>query len=217
MDEATARATEATANAAAEAAKLGSKALDVTSDFGGYISRTLGTIPEDALGLLGGDWLHEKRRRNLAEMKARTVEILTKTGTQEISEPSPSIVIPLLAAAADESRPELQDLWAALLATALQAGGGHRMRRAYFDTLSKMEPVDALLFRECMIVTDGGALRLSFETADEIALRLGLSGPEAEVAWNALEELQLIELRGKRAATAFGRQFWFACNPRAAA
>jgi hypothetical protein len=213
MDEATARAAEAGGKAVAETAKLGGKLVDAASGAGGYIARTLGTIPEDALGLLGGDWLHEKRRRTLRAMQAKTAEILERIGQLELHEPSPSVVVPLLQAAADEARPELQELWAALLASALQADGGTRVRRAFFDTLRQMEPEDALLFRAAVAATDTSAIQRERQGA--VAESVGLEGPGAQVAWQSLHRLGLLDQRGlgTKNITPYGMEFWRACNP----
>jgi hypothetical protein len=58
------------------------------------------------------------------------------------------MLIPLLQAAADESREELQSLWAALLANAM-TDGGHRTRGAFVGALKSMDPADALVLSIC--------------------------------------------------------------------
>jgi hypothetical protein len=73
------------------------------------------------------------------------VRFLEGIDTERLTEPSPSVLIPLLQAAVDEGRAELQDLWAALLANAM-VDGGRRVRRDYFDAVRQMEPMDALVF-----------------------------------------------------------------------
>ena len=54
--------TDAQAEAVTELAKTGGRAIDA----GAFIAKTVGTVPEDLIGLAGGDWLHEQRRRNIA-------------------------------------------------------------------------------------------------------------------------------------------------------
>jgi hypothetical protein len=134
------------AKAAQEVAKATGKALDVASGAGTVlINGTVGKIAAATLGIVGGDWVQEQQKRNLARLEAKTARILDGVDKDRLSAPSPSVVKPLLEAAADESREELQDLWAALLANAM-LDGGKRTRRDYFDVLRQMEPTDALLF-----------------------------------------------------------------------
>lgn len=136
--------TSAEAEAVTEVAKTAGKAIDLARGVGGYLKETLDTVPHDLIGLAGGDWLHQQRRRNIAKMQARTERILEGVERERISEPSVSVVVPLLEAAADEGREELQDLWAGLLASAMM-DGGRKVRRAFFETLRKLEPTDALV------------------------------------------------------------------------
>ena len=77
-------------------------------------------------------------------MRAKTARILADIDRDRISEASPSVILPLLQAAADESREQLQDLFAVLLANAM-VDGGKRVRRDYFDAVRQMEPIDALV------------------------------------------------------------------------
>jgi Abortive infection alpha len=132
------------AKAVTEVAKTGGKIIDAGIGIGSFIRGTLGTIPEDLIGIAGGDWLHQKRRRNLAKIEAETEKLLEGVALERISEPSVSVVVPLLEAAADEAREELQNLWAALLAKAM-IDGGKRVRRAFFEIVRRMEPTDAIV------------------------------------------------------------------------
>jgi hypothetical protein len=118
--------------------------VEVIGGVGSYLARVLGSIPEDALGLIVGDWLHHKRRENLSRIEANTAAILQGVDSNRLSDPSPSILIPLLQAAADESRAELQSLWATLLANSMM-DGGRTVRRAFIETAKQMDPADAQL------------------------------------------------------------------------
>jgi hypothetical protein len=73
MDPAT---TLATAKAVEEKAKTAGQALGIVHDAGGYLSRVVGDLPANAVGLLSADWLRERRVRNLDAMRRRTAEIL---------------------------------------------------------------------------------------------------------------------------------------------
>jgi hypothetical protein len=57
--------------------------------------------------------------------------------------PSLSIVLPILVAAADESRDELQDIWARLLAAAADPARAKSFRATFIDAAKRMDPIDA--------------------------------------------------------------------------
>ena len=134
--------TDAEANAVGAVANTTAQAIEVARGLGGYVKDVLGQIPSDLLGIAVGDWVSQQRQRNLARMQAKTRRILEDIDPSRITEPSASVVLPLLRAAADEGREELQALWAALLANSM-IDEGKRVRRTFFDAVAKMEPVDA--------------------------------------------------------------------------
>jgi hypothetical protein len=57
-------------------------------------------------------------------------------------------MLPILAAAADENREELQDLWERLLAAAMDPNRQRFVRQSLISTVSQMDPYDVLVFRE---------------------------------------------------------------------
>src|SRR5664279_4274529 len=79
-----------------EQAKLGQEALKTLQSVGSFMKDALRTVPQDVVGL----------------------------EDNHVTEPDapPSLAIPIMIAAADESREELQDLWAELLAAAIIIG-----------------------------------------------------------------------------------------------
>jgi hypothetical protein len=188
--------TDEQAKAAQEVAKATGKALDVASGAGTVlVNGTVGKIASATLGLIGGDWVQEQRERNLAKMQAKTARILDGIAQDRLNAPSPSVVKPLLEAAADESREELQDLWAALLASAM-VDGGRRVRRDYFDVVRQMEPADAQLLviiggLDPAITPDQRAEAMNGEVA-----KRGLSKTDVEISIGKLRFLECVESRG---------------------
>jgi hypothetical protein len=105
-------------------------------------------------------------------------------------------------------------LWAGLLTAALQPDGGQRVRRAYFDTLTQMEPLDAVLF-DAIIRSKknkpGGRV-----DANLVGGQAGIHGDERTVSVIALEKLGLIIFSphdGLHDVKPYGQAFWEACSP----
>ena len=127
-----------------EALKAGNKVLDIGEKLGGFLSRMLGDIPENMVGLLGGDYLRHLRIRNVEKLSERTSKILKDRGREEGTIPvSPNIALPLLDAAKDESREELQELWARMLANAMDPNRSSAVRQNIIETVRAFEPLDA--------------------------------------------------------------------------
>jgi hypothetical protein len=95
------------AKAIQEASKFGTKALETTEKLSSFLSRVFGTLPDDVIGIVGADWLHHIRIRNIVKMAQRTDEILRERGITKTHPMSPSVAIPLLHSAQDESRESL--------------------------------------------------------------------------------------------------------------
>lgn len=215
MDATAAGATEASGKAIAETAKFGGKVVDAAVGAGGYLARVVGTIPEDVLGVAGGDWLHQQRKRNLARMQAKTAAILHREGAAIMGDPSPSVVVPLLQAAADEGREELQDLWAALLAQAMK--GERRVRRQFFEVLRQMEPADVLVLRLWMKASAAGTYPINGRKLplDAAAIEMGLTSTEYQLSLQSLVDLKCISpLPGiTQEVTALGTELIAMCEP----
>jgi len=139
MEPATARAVEATA-------KTTGKALDIVHDIGAYLNRVVGDLPDNVVGVLGADWLREKRRRNLDALSRRTQEIFNERDVKELIQLSPNLATELFIAAQDESREELIELWARILANAMDPNMNN-VRHSFIDAVRKMDPMDAIVLR----------------------------------------------------------------------
>ena len=162
------------AKAVRELAKTGHKTLEVTENLAVFVGRVLGTLPEDAVGMLGGDWLHHVRLRNAARLQERTDAILRARGIRETSSISPRLAVPLLFAASDESEDILQDLWARLVANAMDSTHPHPVRRSFITTLQQLEPLDAIVLQD-IFEKGGGVKKFTIEPenyADELGATL---------------------------------------------
>jgi hypothetical protein len=200
----------------AEVAKTTGKVVRAASWAGGYLAAVLGSVPHDLVGVLGGDWLHEARRRNIAQLQANTDKLLDGIAADRRTEISGSVFLPLIEACVDEGRTELQALWAALLANAM-VDGGRKVRRDFFDAVKKMEPQDALVLKIVgdILVTNPNP------TPDQMlgemrakASQAGWSDLEMQVSRDALANLKcLLPSADQTRLTAFGRSLLDVCRP----
>lgn len=133
---------EAEAKAVQEVAKTGGKVIEAVGGVGRYLAAVFGQLPHDAVGILG-DRVKYVRARLAMEAERK----LKERGVAHPDPPSSSVLVPLLAAAEDEDRPEITDLWAGLLATAMDPATRGRVRRSFFPIVQKLEPVDAQVLR----------------------------------------------------------------------
>jgi hypothetical protein len=84
--------------------------------------------------------------RNWQKIWLKAEQLTEEIQPERHTEPSPSVLIPLVDAASRESRDELQDLWAALLANSM-LDGGDRVRRDFIEAVAKFEPIDAAVLK----------------------------------------------------------------------
>jgi len=190
-----------------EQAKLGQELVKAFSGLGSFLADALGSTPKDLIGYLGGDWLRFRRIENIAKMMERTRERLAEAGVTETEPASLTVALPILRGAADESREELQDLWARLMAAALDPSKAGSVRQGFAEVVAKMDPIDALVM---------GYMKSQYITGDNddnrsvisVALRLDISEDQLEASlWN-LERLALVkQYESSTHATAFGREF----------
>lgn len=204
------------AKAVAATATTVGKAIDATSDLGGWVGKVLGTIPEDAVGLLGGDWISEVRTRNAHRLQMRTDEILAQRNA-EIEPLSLSVARPLLEAAQDESRDELVEMWARLLANAMDKSRPN-IRRSFIETLKKLDQLDVLILDKTYrdSPTNG-------TPNDDWPKILSATKDEMEISLNHLKEIgcldpncryEIINRQGRpvHMLSTFGRELMRACS-----
>jgi len=102
-------------------------------------------VVQALIGLAGGNHLIAWNERQCKRLKARTEEILIEDGVKQVEALSPSLAIPLVAAAENETRPELEELWARLLATGMNPQRAREIRVDFIETLKQFDPLDAAL------------------------------------------------------------------------
>jgi len=137
--------TDEQARAFQEGAKVVGQSIDAAKSLVGWIGKILGTIPEDLVGLALGDALHIKRAENFVQIAARAQGRLDARGVYQTVDVPPAVAIPLIEAASDESREELVDLWARLLAAAMDPSRANDVRGPFIRMVKTMDPVDAIV------------------------------------------------------------------------
>ena len=206
-----------------EIARLGSTSLETAQKLCGFLARIFGTIPEDVIGVLGGDWLRQVRIRNFARLAQRTEEILRDRGILESTEPvSPTIALPILEGAQAESREELQELWARLLANAMDPKRSNTVRKSIISVVKEFDPLDAFVLNMAFSYP-----RDIVQVGDDVFLggrQNKITSDEFEVSIQNLKKLDCIEGTSRTSSTdaptpiflmlsPFGREVVKACEP----
>jgi hypothetical protein len=199
------------AKAVQEGSKAVGKAIDLTDKVVGFVGRVLGGPIENAVGLVGGDWLQHARLRNADRLAARTEALLAQRQIKKPEPVSAVLAVPLLRAAQDESREEVQELWARLLANAMDPKRAHTVRQSFIDILRRLDPLDALtlqkMFRDNVGINSSGLMNHNIRLAD-FARVLGVGSDELVVSLDNLVELRCVELvNDQRELTPTGRCF----------
>ncbi len=186
-----------------EQAKAIQEAIKAFRGLGSFLQKTFGTIPEDIVGLLGGDWLKVRRAENLAQTILKAKERLRARGVETPEPASLSLTLPILVAAADESRDELQDLWARLLAAAADPSRASHFRLAFIEAAKKMDPLDAIVLAS--VQQQQG--EVSGTGLNKLASELGVSRDQLDLSCKNLKKLELFEGSQERNfLTSFGRE-----------
>jgi hypothetical protein len=185
-----------------EQAKAIQEALKTLQGLGGFLKDTFGTLPQDVIGLLGGDYLKVKRAENLYRTFEKARKRLEDNHVQEPDAP-PSLAIPIMLAAADEGRDELQDIWAALLAAAADPARNKAFRLKFIEIAKQLDPLDVVVLAKLSI--GGGVLNTPIRQA---LIDQGLRGDEIQISVNNLIELGLLGAPGGTSMIfPFGNEF----------
>ena len=158
-----------------EQAKLGQEIIKAFSSLGSFFKEALGSVPTDLVGYLGGDWPRSRRIQNIAEHMRRTHDRLEILGVEHPHTVSLSVALPILRGAADESREELQDLWARLMAAALDPSRSGDVSHTFATIISQMDPVDSVVFDRGLDSPKGAFEFLEFQRREQGKPSTGLS------------------------------------------
>ena len=194
---------EEAAKAVKEIAKTSAKALAVAEKLGCFFNKVLG----DAASEIGGavhDWVVLFRYKNLLRLQDKVEAIHQERQLQGKSIPiPPRFAIPLLQQASQEDDESVQDMWAGLIANAMDPNRQFEPKKIFTEILSSFEPIDAKILRHLLNqgwpmhrdVPDGGITMIKIQSAlgdreDDIRLslqnlhRLGCLINEYEPTWD---------------------------------
>lgn len=115
-----------------------------------------------------------------------------------------SIGLPILKAAADESREELQDLWARLLAAAADPGRSRAFRLAFIEIVKKMDPLDAIFL---LAAAESESKSLTGGQLTAIANRTGATPDQVDISAASLKTLGVLSPPHTFVLSALGREF----------
>ena len=121
----------AVVKAVQETAKAGRALVEAGSDLASFVGKALGTVPEDTVGLVGGDHLRELRIRNLDKISRKTEDILSERGVEDPEPIGLKTLLPALEAASEETDETLQEMWAELLANAMDPNKDTSLQRVF--------------------------------------------------------------------------------------
>ena len=203
----------AVAKAAEETAKTGWALVEAGSNLASFVGKALGTVPEDTVGLLGGDHLRELRIRNLDKISRKTEDILLARGVEDPEPIGPKALLPALEAAGEESNETLQDMWSNLLANAMDPNKDTSLQRIFIEALGEMEPIDVLIFKTMAEKAPNEALG-SRDLMERLACRKTLAAVSADRLTD-LGVLREMESPGWPIydIAALGAELYLACNP----
>jgi hypothetical protein len=181
--------TDEQAKAIQETAKLGQDTIGLVKDFGGYARQVFGTAPENLVALFGGDWLERRRLKSIAETMRLARDLLRERGVDDPEPINLAVGLPLLKAAADESGRELQEVWARLLAAAMDPKRARTVRREFIETIQRFAPLDAVIMQRLYKEAPGAPTHQSIADWTE---QFGVSQWEMTVALENLQNLRCI-------------------------
>lgn len=122
------------------------------------IAHQLGQSGADFFGVLGGDWLSEYRDRARLRLASRTKELLEGKNLEEKAEPSPALVAQVFTAAADQNDDDIHELWARLLANAMDPNTAHHVRPSFVEIVKNFDPLDAKVWD--MLILKHGKIKI---------------------------------------------------------
>lgn len=140
-------------NVGKEVAETANKGIDLAEKLGAFLSRALGEPVEVGVGIIKDKlevfrWERQNRLIDRVTVVLRNRNMEGKT----IAAP-PKIVLPAFENGGWEDSDEIQDIWARLLAAAVDPTRQGRVRTAFIGLIREMEALDARILSYCYRAT----------------------------------------------------------------
>lgn len=198
------------AEAVKSVAELGTEVIKAAQQLAGFIGKIIGTTAEDMFQACIGQPMRLRRARIAAEVDEKIAEIHSRRKVTETQPVSPSLAMPLLEGAYNESRKEVQDLWASLIAAAMDPLRADRVRLAFADTIRRFDPLDAVVLQNIALFSKPGPC-----TPSLLASHLQRSVDEVEVSIENLIRLGCVnrlQINSNCVSTPYSRELLRACS-----
>lgn len=142
-----AKAGQELGKAGKEIGKAVRKGFETTEKFGAFLKEVFGPSAVEAGGMFH-DYLKHQRELNGIHLRQKFQRKLREMGVAGETHPVPlSFGMPLLEKATLEDDETLQEMWAGLLASAVDPSQTNPPRRAFVNILANLEPLDAQILQ----------------------------------------------------------------------
>ncbi len=136
------------------------------------IDSWFGDTARAVVDLTGGHYVQELAKINRGRVAQKLREKLEARKIDQPKPISPRVLIPALAALSEESDDLLQDLWANLMANAMDPDTDVDLQKTLIETLRQLEPIDAVLLQQLDAYAQSGTADLNLEKiASELDFR----------------------------------------------
>lgn len=131
------------AKATQEVAKASATAIDATKQLGGFVAGVIGESVSATIGILNDKlkFIRWERQLRLYDKWRSIIELRGISDARRII--PPKLALPIIENAVLEENDELQDLWAELLASAMDPNFEGEIRIAFIDIIKQLEVSDA--------------------------------------------------------------------------
>lgn len=143
---------EESAKAVQEVAKTTGKVVDIVHDTGGFLAPHVDGILAQVAGIFTDQLKYLRGVRLVRLGQIFQQELLAHGGVAAVRKLPLNSAIDALEQGAMEQDDDLQDIWARLLANAVDATSEVQPRRAYISIIKDLSPLDALILEQIYAV-----------------------------------------------------------------